>query len=261
MCEHEPTLETARTPSEQGTAAQWRAGGRSRCGRPAARLVAVAAAALSLSLGLGAGMTAHGQTTTATASEDVVRTETLAPPRPADTWRLDPENAEVRFTWDHFGITRQSGEIREIFGTLWFSPTAPETGAVEISALVESISTGVPALDAALKSPDYFDAAQFSRITFTSTGVTPTGPRTGQLAGVLSIRGIEKPVTLDVTWTFTGEHPLASFNPVYQGKWVSGFQATATIKRSEWGIDRSAPLISDEIEIAISAEFIQVKSN
>ena len=70
--------------------------------------------------------------------------------------------------------------------------------------------------------------------------------------------GVTWPVTLDVRWNFTGEYPLASINPAYQGKWVSGFSATTTIDRSRWGLKRGVPLISDKVEIRIEAEFIKV---
>ena len=227
-------------------------------------LVLIVGAALSPDTGLRSELprlisTVHAQTLPQGTSDD-----NAGSPPPVvigDLWRLDPEQVEVRFSWDHLGVSRQSGEIRDVFGTLRFSPTSPETGSVEIAALVDSISTGVTALDAALKSADYFDAEQFSRITFKSDRIVPTGPRAGTLEGTLTIRNIEKPVTLEVTWNFTGEHPLASFNPVYQGRWVSGFHARGRIKRSDWGISRSAPLISDEIQLEISAEFIQVKTD
>lgn len=179
----------------------------------------------------------------------------------SDTWRLDPEHADIRFTWNHLGVSRQSGTFTEVFGALTFTPTNPTGASVEASALVASLSTGVAALDKVLKSPDYFDAKRYPRVRFVGSKIVPTGAKTANVSGTLTIKGVSKPVEFDVTWNFTGKHPLAAFNPIYRGQWVSGFTARAVIKRSEWGISRSAPLVSDEIEIEINAEFLAVQGD
>ncbi|MEL7302197.1 MAG: YceI family protein [Pseudomonadota bacterium] len=176
----------------------------------------------------------------------------------ADTWRLDPDHTEIRFSWNHMGMSRQSGEFVEPFGRLVFSPTDPVAGRVEVTMLLASLRTGVAKLDAMLRSPDYFDAEQFPRVTFTSTGVASDSPKSGTLNGELTMRGVTRPVSLKARWNFTGEHPLASFNPVYRGKWVTGFSATGIVRRSEWGMTQAIPLVSDQIEITIEAEFIRV---
>ena len=182
----------------------------------------------------------------------------MATPARADVWKLDPQHTEIRFTWDHLGLSRQSGEMREVYGRLQFAPTNPTAGEVEITMLLSGLSTGVTALDTMLRSFDYFYAKQYPRITFRSTTVVPTGDKTGQLTGDLTIRGVTRPVVLDVVWNFTGEHPLAPYNPVHRGVWVTGFTASATLNRSAWGITQAAPLISDKIMIEINAEFTRV---
>jgi polyisoprenoid-binding protein YceI len=120
-----------------------------------------------------------------------------------------------------------------------------------------SVVTGVRELDDHLKSPDFFRATAHPHITFKSSGVTKTGDRTGEVNGDLTIAGVSKPVTLDVTWNFTGEYPLSQINPAYQGKWVSGFSAKTTIARSDFGLKRAIPLISDDIQITIEAELLR----
>lgn len=176
----------------------------------------------------------------------------------ADVWRLDPQHTEVRFSWNHLGVSRQSGEIIDLYGKLEFSPTAPEQGRIEVTLLLAGLQTGVSALDDMLKSPDYFDADRFPRITFKSVAVRASGDRSGLLEGDLTIRDITKRVVLSAVWNFTGEHPLGPYNPVHRGQWLSGFTAKGTINRSAFGITRAAPLVSDEIEITINAEFIRV---
>jgi polyisoprenoid-binding protein YceI len=175
----------------------------------------------------------------------------------ADTWVFDKAHTEIRFSWDHLGLSRKSGRFLDMDGTLDFTPTEPEQGSIEVSIRTASVATGVRELDDHLKSPDFFAATANPRITFKSTGVTATGERSGELNGNLTIAGITKPVTLDVTWNFTGEYPLSSINPAYQGKWVSGFSAKTIIARSDFGLKRAIPLISDEIQITIEAELLR----
>lgn len=182
----------------------------------------------------------------------------LATPTRADIWVFDKTASEVRFTYDHFGLSRQGGRFRGFDGRIEFTPTAPEEGRVEVTIKAASVSTGVPELDQLLRSPDFFDAARNPNITFRSTGVTPLSDKTGQLAGELTMLGVTQPVVLDVTWNFTGEYPLVSINPTYQGKWVSGFSAKTRIQRSQWGMKRGIPLLSDEIELTIEVEALRV---
>jgi polyisoprenoid-binding protein YceI len=179
------------------------------------------------------------------------------PPARADLWVIDKSASEVRFTYGHFGLSHQGGRFRDISGRLEFTPTDPESGRVEVAIKASSISTGEPKLDALLKSPDFFDAARNPVLTFTSGEVLRTGEKTGKVTGELTMLGVTQPVVLDVVWNFTGEYPLSSINPIYQGKWVSGFSAKTTIERSAWGMKRGIPLLSDEVEITIEAEFLR----
>lgn len=180
-----------------------------------------------------------------------------AAPVRADIWTIDKSASEVRFSYGHFGLSRQGGRFRDISGRLDFTPTDPESGRVEVALKAAAVSTGVPELDRLLRSPDFFDAARYPVITFTGSEVRRTGEKTGQVAGNLTMLGVTRPVTLDVTWNFTGEYPLSSINPIYQGKWVSGFSAKTTIERSAWGMKRGIPLLSDEVELTIEAEFLR----
>ena len=142
-------------------------------------------------------------------------------------------------------------------GTLNFAPTDPESGNVELAIKSSSVSTGVKELDDTLKSPDFFGAVSNPRILFKSTGVVKTGERAGDITGELTFHGQSRPVVLSTTWNFTGEHPMSESNVTFQGKWVSGFTATAKILRSDFGVKRGIPLLSDEVRIDIDAVFIR----
>jgi polyisoprenoid-binding protein YceI len=172
----------------------------------------------------------------------------------ADTYVFDPGHTNITFSWNNLGLSRQSGRVLEYEGMLVFDPMQPEDAKVDVTLKVASISTGAKQLDRDLRSSDFFDAARFPEITFRSTLVSKTGERTGDVAGDLTIMGETRPVVLQVRWNYTGEHPWSTLNPAYRGKFVSGFSAVATILRSEWGLKRGTPLVSDEIEIAIETE-------
>lgn len=176
----------------------------------------------------------------------------------ADTYRIDKDHTEVRFSWDHLGMSRQSGRFLDVSGRIAFDPDTPEASAVDVRIGLKSLMTGVPALDdQLLKTTDFFDAERHPAILFKSTRVELTTAKTANVVGELTINGITKPVVLSVVWNFTGEHPLSGINPVYKGVYASGFSAKAQILRSDWGITRTIPLVSDEIRIAIEAELIR----
>ncbi len=179
-----------------------------------------------------------------------------SPAAVADTWEFDKKNSSISFSWDHLGLSRQSGRFLDFDGRLQFSPTDPEGGSVDVVIKTASLWTGVKEFDDNLKSESFFNADRYPLITFRSTWVRRTGEKTGEVDGELTIMGISRPVTLKVIWNFTGEHPFAAVNPTYKGKWVSGFTATAKVQRSDWGLTRALPLISDDIWITIEAEFL-----
>lgn len=178
-------------------------------------------------------------------------------PARTESWTIDGPTTQVLLSWDHLGIARHTARIVDVRGTASFSPTDPEQGAAQATMRVASLWTGTRELDDLIKSSDFLDAARHPEITFKSRTVARTSDRQGVITGELTILGVTRPVALQTIWNFTGEHPLGAINPRYQGKWISGFSAETTILRSEWGIKRALPLISDEIRITIEAELIR----
>jgi polyisoprenoid-binding protein YceI len=176
----------------------------------------------------------------------------------ADRWTLDRQHTEVRFSWDHLGLSRQSGEFTDFRGELDFTPTDPTKASVVVTIRVQSLATGVRELDTLLRSVDFLDAQRHPEITFKSTTLRQTGERTGEIDGELTLLAITKPVTLKAIWNFTGETPMGAINPVLKGKWVSGFSAEAVIKRSDWGLTRAIPLVSDELRIMLETEWLRL---
>ncbi|MEL7047843.1 MAG: YceI family protein [Pseudomonadota bacterium] len=176
----------------------------------------------------------------------------------AADYLLDRDHTAVHFSWDHLGMSRQSGRFTEITGRVRFNPAEPENSSVTVRIGVASLQTGVPALDRHLVgTPDFFDVRSFPDITFVSKAVALTTSRTANVSGDLTINGQTHPATLSVVWNFDGEHPLAKVNPTYSGVYALGFSARTKILRSRWGIARSIPLVSDEIRIVIETEMLR----
>lgn len=175
----------------------------------------------------------------------------------AETYTLSGGHSTIVVSWSHAGLSRHSARIVGVEGTIDLNSDNPEAGHVDVKIDPSRLSSGVGALDRLLRGPDFFDVAAFPAITFRSTGVVRTGERTGDVTGDLTIRDTTRPVTLSVKWNFTGEHPLGLINPSFAGKFVSGFSATTRLLRSEWGLGRGAPLISDDIDIAIELEAVR----
>lgn len=181
----------------------------------------------------------------------------LAAPASAtpDTYTFDKDHTEIRFSWDHLGLSRQSGRFESVSGEVVFDPEKPEASRIDVRIPLKSLSTGVAALDDALmKTPDYLNVSQHPEITFKSSEVIMTTARTANVSGELTFNGVTRPVMLSVVWNFSGEHPLSKINPTYAGVYASGFSARTQILRSEFGITRSIPLVSDEIRISIETE-------
>ncbi len=171
----------------------------------------------------------------------------------AETYVLDPGHTEVRFYWNHAGLTKQSGEWTQVSGSIEFDRENPAATKAVIEIDANSLHTGVEDLDGVLSSPDFFDVETYPTITFTSTSAVQTGADTMRLMGDLKIKDTTVEVALDVTLTFEGTHPLGGAIPYYEGTWL-GVEATSTLLRTNHAVGLYAPLVSDEVLLEISAE-------
>ena len=167
---------------------------------------------------------------------------------------LDPHHTQITFGWTHFGFSHMSGRFDKVDGTFLFDPAAPAKSKVEVSIPIASISTGVADLDDDLRGDGFFDAGKFPTATFRSTSVKSTGKDKLAVSGDLTVHGVTKPVILDVTINKIGMHPMAQ-------RAAAGFDASTTIKRTDFGISKYAPNVSDEIQIHISTETMVPKKS
>ncbi len=163
------------------------------------------------------------------------------------TYTLDPGHTMVLFSWNHFGFSNPTANLGQVEGTLVYDEKDPSKATVEATLPLSGLDSFVPKLDEHLKSADFLDAAKYPNVTFKSTKVTPAGKGKLKVVGDLTVHGVTKPVTLDVTLNKIGPHPMMKVQTV-------GFDATTTIKRSDFGVGAYVPNVSDEIKVRITTE-------
>lgn len=183
---------------------------------------------------------------------------TSAPALAATTeYTLDPGHTQVRFSWNHFGFSVPEANFNDIQGTVWADPEQPENARLEVTIAVDSIDTHVPLLDEhLLNKPEFFKVKAHPTITFKSTGIRNVSEdrQHFELTGTLTINGISHDVVLDTTVNKVGEHPM------YGNAFAAGFNATTTIKRSDYGMDAYVPAVSDELRVRITTEAIDAEA-
>jgi polyisoprenoid-binding protein YceI len=174
---------------------------------------------------------------------------------PAGAYQLETHHTQVIFAIPHLGITDYYGRFEKVSGTLNFNPSAPEKSSVDVSIDTSSANVMSSEVLNALVGPSVFDAAKFPTATFKSTSIVRSGPTTGKITGDLTIHGVTKPVTFDVTYNGGLHAPIGNAYDI-------GFHATATIKRSEFGLDKMIwnSFVGDDVKLTIEAMFLQQKA-
>jgi polyisoprenoid-binding protein YceI len=163
------------------------------------------------------------------------------------TYRLDPAHTMVLFSWNHFGFSNPTANLGLGKGTLVYDAQSPAKSTVEVTLPLSGLDTHVTALDTHLKEPDFFDADKFPTATFKSTKVQPLGGDKFTVTGDLTVHGITKSIVLDATLNKVGPHPMTNAQSI-------GFDATGSLKRSDFGVAKYVPNVSDEITIRITTE-------
>lgn len=161
------------------------------------------------------------------------------------TFNIDPNHTQVSFTYNHFGFSNPTGRLEDIKGAVVVDQADWAKSSVSVTMPLSGLHTGVPKLDEHMKTPDFFDAAKFPNITFKSTKVIKTGADTLDIAGDLTVHGVTKPVILHAHVNKIGENKMI-------GSQTAGFDADTTLKRSEFGVGKYVPMVSDEVKIHIT---------
>jgi polyisoprenoid-binding protein YceI len=167
----------------------------------------------------------------------------------AATYQIDSEHTTVSFKIRHL-FSNVQGDFKQFEGTIQYEPGKPDQASVEAVIQAASIDTNVEQRDKHLRSADFFDVEKFPTITFKSTQLTESSPETGKLEGLLTIHGVEKPVTLDVQMHGAGKDPW--------GNTRAGFTGTTKINRKDFGLTWNKALESGQVlvgeEVTINLE-------
>ena len=176
-----------------------------------------------------------------------------AAPLYATTYTIEPDYTQGVFRWSHLGFSNPAAQFSQGQGTLEFDPANPTRASVQVTIPLSSLNTGVPALDEHLRSEDFFEVAKFPTATFRSTKVEQgAGKDRLKVTGELNLHGVTRPVTLDVTVLKVGSNPRTELPTV-------GFEATTTLKRSDFGLGAFVPQVSDEIRMQITSQGVEAK--
>ena len=171
------------------------------------------------------------------------------------SWKIDPAHSQVQFTVRHMMISNVRGRFENFTGTVEFDEQDPTHSKVEVQIEAASINTKEPNRDTHLKSPDFFNAAEYPYLTFTSKRVKKVDVTHGQIIGDLTIRGLTKEVVLDVEYSGQAKSPYGTIS--------AGFSAQTKINRKDWGLNWNVALetggwlVGDEVRIDLELEIVK----
>ena len=165
-----------------------------------------------------------------------------------ETYELDPSHSQVIFNYTHLGFSTTYGMFSGFEGTIEFDEDDPAASSVEVSMPLMSMFTGWEEREEHFMSDEFFGAEEGDMITFKSTGIEVTGDNTALITGDLTMNGITRSVVLD-----TEMNQKTESHPMNNRPWL-GFDATTTLKRSDFDVGMFAPQVSDEVEVMMSIE-------
>ncbi len=175
----------------------------------------------------------------------------------AARFMIDPAHSSIEFKVRHLMITKVSGRFDRFSGEFKYDPKDPKSWNTMARIDAGSINTGIVDRDNHLRNTDFFDVGKFPAVTFRSTSISYIKDNTAKLNGLLTIRGIEKPVTLDLE--------IGGMATDAWGNTKAGFTATGKINRKDFGmiwnkaLDTGGLTLGEEVEITIQIEGTQDK--
>ncbi len=169
------------------------------------------------------------------------------------TYVIDPDHTNVIAQWSHFGFSNPSAHFGKADGTLVYDAEDVSASSVDVTLPLSGLNGFVDKFDTHLRSADFFEADKYPDATFKSTRVEAAGEGKLKVTGELTIKGITRPVVLDVSLNQAGEHPMAKRQAI-------GFDATGRVVRSDFGLGKFAPAVSDEVELRITTEAMVPKA-
>lgn len=163
-----------------------------------------------------------------------------------ETYVIDNNHTYPRFEYSHFGYSTQVSRFDKTTGTIVLDRAA-RSGAIDVTIDTTSVNTGLPLFNGHIQGEDFLDTKKFPTITFKSSKLNFKGDALASVDGNLTIKGISKPVTLDITSFKCMPHPMTK-------KDACGANAVTRIKRSEFNAGKYAPNVGDEVTLSIAVE-------
>lgn len=170
-------------------------------------------------------------------------------------YRLDPVHTRVLFAVEHAGFSHALGTVSGSTGTLDFDPDDWTTARLQASVPLTRADLGDAAWNKAVLAGNLLDVADHPTATFVSTRIEPIAPGRARVHGTLTLHGVSREATLDVTFNALKRHPLPPFRRTV------GFSATATLSRKAFGIDAWPSVIGDAVELRIEAEAVRARAD
>ena len=183
----------------------------------------------------------------ATAAAALLAAAPFAAPARAADYTIDPTHTHILFTVNHLGFSNMIGLFTDMAGTFSFDPANIAASKVAVTIKTDSLSTQLAVRDGDLKGADWFNVTEFPEMKFVGTSFAKVSDTTGTIAGNLTLLGVTKPVTLNVTFNKAGLRPTDK-------KQAAGFSATGKFKRSDFGMKTYIPYIGDEVSLIIETE-------
>ncbi|MEV6265012.1 YceI family protein [Streptomyces sp. NPDC051784] len=150
------------------------------------------------------------------------------------TYTIDPAHSSIGFTVRHAMVTNVRGSFGEHEGTLELNGSNPAASTATIDVKISSVDTGISDRDGHLVSGDFFDAEKFPLMTFRSTGAEQLGGDAYRITGDLTIKDVTRPLSIDLEFNGSATDPY--------GNQRVGFEGSAEILRSDWGLTYNAAL-------------------
>ncbi|BCB26500.1 polyisoprenoid-binding protein [Sulfurimicrobium lacus] len=164
----------------------------------------------------------------------------------ADSYTIDSTHTFPSFEISHLGFSIQRGRFDKTVGKITLDPVA-KTGSIDVAIDAASVDTGLADLEKHLRGEEFFDTDKYPTITFTSSKLKFEGDKLVGADGEFTLHGVTKPLTLQLDHFKCGAHPMTK-------KPRCGANATATLKRSEFGMAKYVPLVGDDVKIVIQVE-------
>lgn len=168
----------------------------------------------------------------------------------AGDYKLDSAHGKITWSVDHLGFSTYTGQFVNVQAELKLDPANPSASTLTATIPLTEVASNSDGLNRHLQTADFFDTANHPVATFRSLhiAIDPSEPNEAVVHGELTLRGVTKPVTMEVEFNQAGQT---------RGGYKTGFDGEATIKRSDFGINFGLPALGDEVKLHIEGEFVK----